>query len=220
MHAKRERMKRKGDIHAVVFDLGGVLIDWDPRHLYRKVFDDEKVMEEFLGNICTPDWNEQQDAGRPVAVATKERISKFPEYRTEIEAFYGRWEEMLGGPVKSTLDLLHEVKKEGKWGLYALTNWSAETFPIARARYSFLDLFEDIIVSGEVKCKKPDPKIYQILVERTGVDPENSLFIDDSERNIMAARNLGFQTIHFDSPDRVKEIRKILFPAHKVSDPG
>ncbi len=204
-------MKRKDKIHSIVFDLGGVLIDWNPRHLYRKIFHDESTMEEFLATVCTPDWNEEQDAGRPLAVATSERIATFPEFRTEIEAFYGRWEEMLNGPIGPTLELVQQVMEAGKWGLYALTNWSAETFPIARQKYDFLKLFEDIIVSGEEKCRKPDPRIYRILINRTGLDPSTSLFIDDSLRNIQAAERLGFQTIHFESPEKVTHIRNILF---------
>ena len=194
------------NIEHIIFDLGGVLIDWDPRYLYRKIYQDHSAMESFLGNICTPDWNEKQDEGREIVEATRQLTLIHPEYTSQIEAFYGRWSEMLDGSITETENLLYDLHKESNYKLVALTNWSAETFPIAQERFKFLEFFEDIIVSGIEKCKKPDPRIYQILVERTGLVPQNSLFIDDSKRNIMAAEALGFQVYHFTDPARDVEI--------------
>jgi 2-haloacid dehalogenase len=192
-------------IDTVIFDLGGVLIDWDPRHLYRKIIDDEDRMEYFLTNITTPDWNEQQDAGRPVAEAMEVLVSKHPVWEREIRAFYGRWEEMLAGPIHGTLDILANFRNAGEKRLLALTNWSAETFPIAKNRYEFLQWFEGILVSGEEGLKKPDPKFYRLLFERYEVIPELAVFIDDSARNIAAAQKCGLNTIHFQSPETLRD---------------
>jgi 2-haloacid dehalogenase len=202
-------------IDHIVFDLGGVLIDWNPRYLYKKLFSNETDMEHFLDTVCTSDWNEQQDAGVSLEQATQERISKFPEFEDKIIAFYGRWQEMLGGPILPTVKLMDRIRAANKHSLTALTNWSAETFPYALENYDFLHHFEDIIVSGVEKCKKPDPRIYQILIDRTGIEPMHSLFIDDSLRNINAAQKLGFQTIHFHSVKAIPEIEAIVFPGSR-----
>jgi 2-haloacid dehalogenase len=199
-------------IDNIVFDLGGVLIDWNPRYMYRKVFSDEQEMETFLTEVCTPDWNEQQDAGRTLADATAERVQKFPQHQKEIEMFYARWDEMLGGPIQPTVDLLKRICDRNQHGLFSLTNWSHETFHVALERYEFLGDFEDIVVSGVEKCKKPDLKIYEILINRTNINPSNSLFIDDSHRNIEAAKKIGFQTFHFQSETMVPQLEALIFP--------
>ncbi len=191
-------------IDTIIFDLGGVLINWEPRNLFRKIFDDEKEMEYFLTNICTPDWNEQQDAGRSTAEAAAILIPQFPKYKEQIEAFYGRWEEMLGGPIEETVELLDTLCENDRYRILALTNWSAETFPVAQRRFDFLKWFEDILVSGEVMLKKPDPRIYQMLIDQHQLTPERCLFIDDSARNVEAARQLGIQVIHFLSPAQLR----------------
>ena len=188
-------------IDTIIFDLGAVLIDWNPRHLFRKIIADEERMEHFLANVATGEWNEQQDAGRPVAQAMDLLAAEHPEWEPEIRAFYGRWDEMLAGPIQGTLDILSELKSANHKRLFALTNWSAETFPIARERYDFLQWFEGIVVSGEEKLKKPDPAFYQILFSRYEVDPARALFIDDSPRNIAAGQELGMTTILFESPE-------------------
>lgn len=196
-------MKRT-TIDTIVFDLGGVLIDWNPRHLFRKIFDHTAEMEYFLREVCTSDWNEQQDAGRPLAEATAMLIERFPNYKLQIHAYYGRWEEMLGGAIEKTVTILEALHRQQSHRLYALTNWSHETFPIARQRFPFLDLFENILVSGEVKLKKPDPKIYQLLFDRFAIDPAKAIFIDDSLRNVDAAGAAGLHTIHFKSPQQLQ----------------
>ena len=168
----------------IIFDLGAVLIDWNPRHLYRKIFSDESRMEWFLANICTGAWNEEQDAGRSFSEATRMLIEQHPDQETEILAFWHRWEEMLGGPIQGTVDILKEIRELNRYKVLALTNWSAETFPIALQRYDFLGWFDGIVMSGEEKTRKPFPGFYRILLDRYAVKPAQALFIDDSARNI------------------------------------
>lgn len=182
---------------AVVFDLGGVLIDWDPRYLYRSMFDgDEAAMDRFLAEVTTPHWNRQQDAGRPWAEAVESLSREHPERRELIYAFWLRWTETLGEAIDPTVEILGELRSAGL-RLFALSNWSAETFPLARPRYPFLEWFEGIVVSGEVRLVKPDPGIFRHLLERYGLDPASTVFIDDSEANVRAARRLGMTGIHF-----------------------
>ncbi|MFK7922018.1 MAG: HAD family hydrolase [Bacteroidia bacterium] len=192
-------------IDTIIFDLGGVLIDWNPRYMYRKIFEDETKMEDFLASVTTHDWNELQDGGRSLSDATELLVSQQPEWEAEIRAFYDRWEEMLGGPIFGTLELLDTLKRSGRYRMLALTNWSAETFPVALERYDFLGWFEGILVSGQENLKKPDVKIYQLMIERYQLDPSKTLFIDDSERNIKGARRVGLNTIHFQSPMQLRE---------------
>lgn len=177
-------------INTVIFDLGGVLIDWNPRYLYRQLLDDEQAMERFLAEICTPEWNEQQDAGRTWAEATALLRARHPEHAALIDAYWLRWEETLGGPHEATVALLQRLKSRG-YRLYALTNWSQETFPVARRRYEFLAWFDGIVVSGEERLIKPDAALFQRLIERYSVAPGSALFIDDSARNVAAAEALG-----------------------------
>jgi 2-haloacid dehalogenase len=187
-------------IDAIIFDLGGVLIDWNPRYVYRKIFKTEEEMEWFLENITTLDWNENQDAGYPIHKATEELVAKHPEWEPEIKAYYGRWIEMLGEAIHDTVAIMHELKESGKYKLYALTNWSAETFPHALERFEFFKWFDGIVVSGEEKMRKPSPEFYHLLLERYDLTPSNTLFIDDNLRNIKAAEQIGINVIHFQSP--------------------
>lgn len=191
--------------NTIVFDLGGVLIDWNPDYVYKTIFEQENQLKWFYDNICTSDWNEEQDAGRSLAAATEELVTKFPDHEENIRAFYGRWEEMLGGPIQGTVDILKELKDEGKHKLYALTNWSAETFPIALERYDFLHWFDGRLVSGEEKTRKPFADIYEKLVSRFNIDPLTAVYIDDNPRNLQPAKDLGMHIIHFLSPEQLKE---------------
>lgn len=191
-------------VRAIVFDLGGVLIDWNPRHLYRKLFDgDDAAMEAFLSEICTQAWNEEQDGGRPFADAVALLAARHPEHAELIRAYDERWEEMLAGPIEGTVAVLAALRNRGV-PLYALTNWSAEKFPIARRRFDFLAWFEDIVVSGEIGLKKPDPQIFRHLFDRHGLSPAETLFIDDSERNVTAAAELGMPALRFRSPEALR----------------
>ena len=193
-------------IETIIFDLGGVLIDWSPFYLYRKIFNTDEEIQDFLDNICTFDWNEQQDAGRSLQEATQVLIAQHPQHESNIRAYYGRWEEMLGGPIHDTVDILQSIHQQGNHALYALTNWSHETFPIAQERYDFLQLFEGILVSGEEKMKKPDPRIYQLIIDRYKIEPSTALFIDDNLRNVEAARGVGMQAVHFQSPQQLSDL--------------
>ena len=186
-----------------MFDLGGVLIDWNPRYLYRKLLASEAEVEAFLAEVCTQAWNECQDAGRTCAEATAELVARFPEREALIRAYYERWDEMLGGAIDGTVAIVDELAAGGV-PLYALSNWSAETFHHARGRFSVLDRFRGIVVSGEEKVIKPDERIFRVLFERHGVAPDRSIFIDDVERNVAAARALGMTGIRFESPAQLR----------------
>ena len=187
-------------IDTVIFDLGGVLIDWNPNYVFRTIFSTEEEIKWFYENICTPDWNEEQDAGRSLQSATEEKVKEFPEYEGPIRAYYGRWEEMLGGPIHDTVEVFKELKKIDGLRIFALTNWSAETFPIALKRYDFLHWFDGRLVSGEEKTRKPFPDIYDKLIKRFNIDPKRSVYVDDNARNLVPASELGMQIIHFTSP--------------------
>jgi 2-haloacid dehalogenase len=188
---------------AVVFDLGGVLIDWDPRYLYRKLLADEAAVEEFLATVCTPEWNAEQDRGRPFAEGVAELVERFPAHAAVITAYHERWPEMLGGDVGGTVELLAELRAAGV-PLYALTNWSAETFGIARGRFEFLNWFDGVLVSGEERMIKPDPAIFQLMVDRFGLDPGSTFYVDDSAANVAAAGRLGFDAVRFTSPEQLR----------------
>ena len=192
-------------IDAIIFDLGGVLIDWNPSYVFDKMFEDEEQKKHFFENICTSDWNEKQDAGRSLKEATEELVTKHPEWKAYIEAYYGRWEEMLGGPIHGTVEILKQLKEQKKYKLYALTNWSAELFPIALERYDFLHWFDGRVVSGEEKMRKPFPEFYQLILDRFQLNVHETLFIDDNTRNAKAAEAMGLKTIIFKSPQQLKE---------------
>ncbi len=194
------------NIDTILFDLGGVLVDWNPRYVFRQIYDTEEEVDYFLANICTPDWNEQQDAGRSLSEATTSLILQYPQYADPIRAYYGRWSEMLGGPIDGTVAILDQLRQEKKYRLYALTNWSAETFPIAQERYEFLQWFTDILVSGVEKLKKPQPEIYHLAMARFGLAAERTLFIDDSLRNVEGARAVGMQAYHFQGPEALRAL--------------
>lgn len=191
-----ERKRKDGLRDTVVFDLGGVLVDWNPRHLYRQLFDDEAVMERFLAEVCRPSWNEQQDAGRPWQEAIRELSEEFPEHAELIVAYRARWDEMLGGPLHDSVAVLAELRARGV-RLYALTNWSQETFPVALERYAFLHWFEGIVVSGQERMIKPDPAIFQVLLDRYDLHAEQVVYIDDAPRNVEAAARLGMHAVLF-----------------------
>jgi 2-haloacid dehalogenase len=183
----------------VVFDLGGVLFDWDPRHLYRQLLPDEEAVEHFLATVCTLEWNAKQDLGRSVAEAVAELSALHPDKIELIQAYYDRWHDAIGGTIDGSVELLERLHRDGV-RLYGLSNWPADTFPAARRRYPFLSHFRDIVVSGEVKLGKPDPRIFELLFRRCDFRPEESVFIDDVMQNIEVARRLGMRGIHFQSP--------------------
>ena len=189
---------------AVVFDLGGVLIDWNPRYLYRSVFGgDEAAMERFLAEVTTAEWNAQQDAGRSWAEAVETLAREHPEHRDRIAAFWHRWTETLGEAIAPTVEILAELRSTVV-RLLALTNWSGETFPLARPRYPFLEWFDGIVVSGDVRMAKPDVRIFQHLIERHELAPRETVFIDDSEPNVRTAAGLGMIAIRFTGADDLR----------------
>ena len=189
---------------AVVFDLGGVLVDWNPRYLYRRLFDgDEAAMERFLAEVCTPAWNDEQDRGRPFAEACALLVRDHPERRALIEAWPARFEETMAGPIPGTVDILAALRDRGT-PLYALSNWSAETFPRAQAVFPFLHWFDGVVISGALRIAKPDPSIYRHLLERYALRPEDTVFIDDAPRNIDAAAALGMRAIRFTGAEALR----------------
>ena len=191
-------------INTIIFDLGAVLIDWNPRYMYRKIFKTEEEMEWFLENVTTGDWNENQDAGYPLHKATEELVAKHPEWEEEIRAYYGRWLEMLGEQLHDTVEIFKALRVKNEYKIYALTNWSAETFPKALERFEFLHWFDGIVVSGAEKTRKPFAEFYQILLNRYDIDPTKALLIDDNLRNIKGAEELGINGIHFHNAEQLK----------------
>ena len=194
-----------GQPRTVIFDFGGVLVDWNPRYLYRRLFPgDPAGMERFLAEVCTSEWNQCQDAGRPWAEAVAELVARYPAQADLIRAYRERWEETLGSPIDGSVAILGEVRAAGH-RILGLTNWSHETFPLARTLFPFFNWFEGIVVSGEEKLIKPDPRLYVRLLERYRVDPARAVFIDDSPKNVEAAAALGIHAIHFRSPPALRD---------------
>jgi len=202
----------------VVFDLGGVLLDWNPRHLYRKLFaGDEAAMEHFLATVCTHEWNRCQDAGRTFAEGARLLKAEHPDKGDLIDAYHSRFDEMIAGPIAGSVEILAELRDRGML-LYGLTNWSAETYPPARERYAFLSWFRDILVSGEVGVIKPNPRIFELLIERFGIASEAAVYIDDVEANVVAARPFGIHAIHFTTPAALRQ--ELLGLGLLLSGPG
>ena len=188
----------------IIFDLGGVLIDWNPRYLYRKIFPDREEMEYFLKSVCSLEWHVQMDGEKSFNDAISELIPHHPEYSEQIRAYFERWEEMIGGDIPGSVKILEELKDAG-YPLAALSNWSSETFPFVNAKYEFLDWFDPQIISGQVGLVKPDPDIYHLILCQIDRDPEECLFIDDVKGNIKAAADIGIKTIHYSSPRQLRE---------------
>ena len=187
----------KTKINTVVFDLGGVLIDWNPDYVFRHIYPDPVERKWFFDHICTSEWNLQQDAGRPLQEATEEKVAEFPKYEAQIRAFYGRWEEMLGNAIESTVDVLQQVRDADHLRVYALTNWSHETFPVALERFEFLQWFEGIVVSGDEKTVKPHREIYDILLDRYDISASEAVFIDDNAANVAGAQQAGLSALRY-----------------------
>ena len=197
----------KKEFDTIIWDLGGVLIDWNPHYVFTDdYFDTIEKRDYFIEKICTHDWNENQDAGYSIAKATEERVALFPEWESAIRDFYGRWEEMLGGVIEGPLEIFRQLKEKKELKFYALTNWSAETFPIARQRFDFLQWFDGILVSGEEKLRKPFPEFYRLMFERFSINPASTIFIDDNLRNVQAAEKVGISAVHYQSSGQLKTI--------------
>ncbi|MBV7537678.1 HAD family phosphatase [Duganella sp. sic0402] len=204
---------KRSAIDTVVFDLGNVLVHWNPRHLFRKIFgEDEPAMEHFLSEVCNAEWNEQQDCGRSWEDGIAAAIAQHPAHEPYIRAYFDRWEEMIPGAIDETVDILAQLRALNV-RLLALTNWSHETFPIAQRRFPFLTWFEDIVVSGHERLVKPDPAIFQLLIDRYKLRPESTVFIDDSIRNVEASISEGLHGIHFRSASELRaQLRDLGIP--------
>ena len=187
----------------IVFDLGAVLIEWNPRHLYRKVFSDEAKMEWFLANVCHNDWNLAQDRGRSFDDAVLEATARHPDHAVEIAMYRDRWMEMVPGDIPGSVQILEELNAKGA-ALYAITNWNGDTFRATRERFKFLSLFRDIVVSGDEKMLKPEPDIFHLLASRNNIKLSESIFIDDSLKNVKGAEALGMQRHHFTTPENLR----------------
>ena len=191
-------------IDTIIFDLGGVLIDWNPDYLFDSIFTSPEEKKFFFEQVCTPDWNEEQDAGRSIEEGTNLLIQQYPDHEANIRLFYDQWEQMLNGPIQETVDIFKALKDTNQFKFYALTNWSAELFPVALNKYDFLHWFDGKVVSGEEKTRKPYKDIYQTIINRYNLTPATTLFTDDNLRNIYPAQELGLQTIHFQHPAQFK----------------
>lgn len=190
-------------IEAVVFDLGGVLIDWNPRYLYDDIISDKERLEHFLAEICSLEWNARMDRGVPFDKAIRNLQKEHPDFHDEIGMYFSHWDKMLGGAINESVTILEELAHQ-QMPLYSLTNWSAETFPIALERYSFFHHFKGIVVSGKERMAKPEIGIFSLLLDRYRLAPESTLFVDDQERNVQAARLAGMQAITFTSSDQLR----------------
>lgn len=200
----------QNSIDTIIFDLGGVLVDWKPEFVYRKVFDgNEEKVQWFLKNVCTPEWNIQQDEGRTIKEGNIVKINEFPEYEDLIKLFYEEWPQMFSGPIPENLALFKKLKASGNYKIYALTNWSAEKWDKALELFPFFNDFDGVVVSGQEKTRKPFPIIYNIILERYNISPEKAIFIDDNYDNVVASKTLNIQGIHFKSPQQLThELKK------------
>jgi 2-haloacid dehalogenase len=197
-------LREKNHKLAIVFDFGNVLVDWNPHYLYRKLLDGDQAIDQFLGEIDFFQWNLQHDAGRPFDESIAEMCALYPQYCDLIRAYDLRYEESISGPIWPTVEVLRSLKDAG-YPLYALSNWPADKFDLVRPKYEFFSWFDDIVISGKVRIAKPDRRIFELLLQRIGRPPGECLFIDDSPKNIAAAQQLGFQTIHFHSAEQLKQ---------------
>lgn len=197
-------------IKNIVFDFGGVLVDWNPRYLYDKYFGDAEQSQWFLDNICLYSWNLQMDGGKPFAEGVKELQAEHPEWAKAIAIYHTRWVEMMGGEVAGTADVLRSAKAAG-YKIYGLTNWSAETFPMIRDTYPVFQEFDGIVVSGEEHLLKPDAAIYRCLLERYALRAEESLFIDDNQDNVAAARAIGMEAVRFENAEQLVQVLEQQF---------
>lgn len=202
-------------INTIIFDLGGVLLDWNPMYVYDEhYFESTEKRDYFFSNVCTSEWNEEQDAGRPISEGTEVLVKQFPEWERPIRDYYGRWTDMLRGDIPETVAILKKLKESGRYKLYALTNWQAELFQIALVRHPFLYWFDGRVVSGVEKMRKPFPEFYQLLLKRYGVEAGNAVFIDDNLRNVAGAEAVGIKGIHFQSPQQLAATLKELGVAY------
>ncbi|HKJ06203.1 MAG TPA: HAD family phosphatase [Flavobacteriaceae bacterium] len=192
-------------ITTIIFDLGGVLVDWNPAYFYKTIFDSEEKMNWFLTHVCSPEWNIEQDGGRSIAEAEKVFLEQYPEYKTETLAFYKNWHLMFSGPITKNVKIFKALKASNKYNLFALTNWSAEKWEEGVKLFPFFNEFDDVVVSGQVKMRKPFPEVFNFVLHKFRINPEETLFIDDNLENINTAKKLGFKTIYIKTNTNLKE---------------
>lgn len=198
-------------LNNIIFDFGAVLVDWNPYYLYDPYFGDHAKAEDFLQTIHAFDWNAQVDAGRSSAEITEETVAKFPRWEKEIRMFYGRWIEMMGGPIPGMEELVREYKARG-YGVWGLTNWSSEFFPLVRDKYPVFQVLDGYVVSGVEKIIKPDARLYRILLERYGLKAEECVFIDDNPANVAGAEAVGIHGIVFHDASQLRKDLDALLP--------
>ena len=198
------------EIKNIVFDFGGVLVDWNPHHLYDNYFGSEEKATWFLENICLYSWNLQMDGGKPFAEGVAELSALHPEWAEAIEVYHTRWVEMIGGEVEGTAELVRRLKAAG-YGVYGLTNWSMETYPMIRDSYEVFSLFDGVVVSGEEHLLKPQREIYECLLERYGLQAAESVFIDDNADNVAGAEAVGMEAIRFENAHQAERELKERF---------
>ena len=198
-------------IKNIIFDFGGVLVDWNPHYLFDAYFNDEEKCNYFIENVCNTEWNAQMDKGKPFEVAVKERIAEFPEYEDAIRLYQSEWMKTMGEEIPGMYELIKSLKENGFPVIYGLTNWSAETFPPVREKYKIFSLIDHIVCSGEENLLKPDPKIYQTLLDRYNLKAEESLFIDDNVNNVKGAIDMGMKSIRFVNAEQLqKDLNELL----------
>ena len=198
-------------IKNIIFDFGGVLVDWNPHYLFDAYFNDEEKCNYFIENVCNTEWNAQMDKGKPFEVAVKERIAVFPEFEEAIRLYQSEWMKTMGEEIPGMYELIKSLKENGFPVIYGLTNWSAETFPPVREKYEIFSLIDHIVCSGEEKLLKPDPKIYQTLLERYNLKAEESVFIDDNINNVKGAIDMGMKSIRFVNAEQLqKDLNELL----------
>ena len=198
-------------IKNIILDFGGVLVDWNPHRLLDNYFGSREKADWFIANVCTGEWNAEMDAGKPFAQGIKELSAKYPEWAYEIQLYFDRWIDMIGGEVPGMLQLVRELKQQG-YKLYGLTNWSAETFCQVRHKFEVFDLLDGMLVSGEEKMLKPAPEFFKLLLDRFGINPAESLFIDDNQPNVDGAIRFGFNAIRFENAENLrKQLKPILY---------
>ena len=187
----------------LIFDCGGVLLDWDPHHLYDPYFGDRAKTDWFLRNICTSDWNLQMDGGKPITVGVAELSAKFPEWSREISMFFTDWVKMIGGPIPGMLEFVQEMKTAGH-GVYGLSNWSSETFSLIKDDYPVFQLLDGIVISGYEGVTKPGPEIYNLFLKRYSLRASGCVFIDDNATNVAGAEAVGIRGIRFTSVEALR----------------
>lgn len=200
----------KSGIKNIIFDFGGVLVDWNPHYLFDKYFNDIKESNYFIENVCNSEWNAEMDGGKPFEQAVRERSAMFPQYAEPLKLYQTNWMDTMGEEIPGMYGLIKSLKENGFPVIYGLTNWSAETFPTVQKKYRIFSLIDNIVVSGEVKQLKPNPEIFHTLLNKYNLKAEESLFIDDNLKNVEGAKAVGINALRFENVTKLKEDLKTI----------